>query len=86
MTELERFVGLRRGKNAEEKNTEDIRTEISARMNLLSVPFSSTLYFVLTYISCWFAWEDLALFSGLLLSVWPFQTKKALSKQSHMLR
>lgn len=55
-------------------------------MNLLSVPFSSTLYFVLTYISCWFAWEDLALFSGLLLSVWTFQTKKALSKQSHMLR
>lgn len=41
---------------------------------------------VLTHISCWFASEDLALFSGLHLSVWPFQTKKAFSKQRHMLR
>lgn len=42
--------------------------------------------FLLTHISRWFACEDLASFSGLLLSVWQFQTKGAFSKQSHMVR
>lgn len=80
--EPERCLGLEK-KDAQGKKTP---RDISASMSLMyCCPEQATL-FVLTHISCWFALEDLALFSGLHLSVWPFQTKKAFSKQSHMLR
>lgn len=85
MTELERYLGLEKQMHAE-KTPKDIKDGRKASMSLMYCCLEHCTLFVLTHISCWFASEDLALFSGLHLSVWPFQTKKAFSKQNHMLR